>query len=482
MKGLKSMDTGLRAGGKTVLGGMVKIAYVFIFLLMGVQILLGTVWMCRNFFYVQAFAETSELLEVSRTWVLDEYIGIGYPAVLALVQGLERLTGISYTFFLYVLQTAAAYGAAVYFLKKIGTGNKIGGKMGRLAAYYGGAYILTVPMLMQLHLSVLPFSFAFSACMLLLGEGIGALRMKTPPRLRSLAVICGMWLLASVFVTDNIWLCGTVTFFIFAGLLWKHKKSYLHLLLAFFVAAAAVFGTACLTRQPGSRGRIQKTVSAAMLSRFVWPNFARNRYFWNIYVTDVFDDSALLEISLEPENVITVFGPAMDRAYGREMAASVYRQMAKVSWEVRTKDVVYEIAADAAAYFCPQISVQYHLSGKGVSYSGWNYSRMQEHTPALSGFYVDYSLKCWNAAAVLSLLLLFLQKALKIRRKGRKALGPAHKGTALTVLLTVAVWTFWYTMSGSGMQDYRNVLPVTALWTVFILIGWEAGAADDEKA
>ena len=43
-------------------------------------------------------------------------------------------------------------------------------------------------------------------------------------------------------------------------------------------------------------------------------------------------------------------------------------------------------------------------------------------------------------------------------------------GTFVTIF--VAWMSLWYTMSASGMWDYKNVLPVTALWVIGIVYGW----------
>lgn len=465
---------------RTVWNHVKKIIYGLCFLLMGVQIVAGLLWLCGNLTAVQEFAETAELLEISKTWVLDEYVGIAYPICIWMV----RIPAL-----LYVLQVAAAFGAGVYFLNRNGVMERITQMSGKWTVYYGAAYLVTVPMMLQCHMAVLPFSFAYSVFLVLLADCIQLFWSREPMAMRKVAKICGMWLLGALFMPDYGWLGGIpvlLAFFgcirgVVAGKSGNLGKAVASLLLAFGVTVSAIAGTACVTQTPGSRGRIQKSFHASMLSRFVWPNFDRNSYFWNVYITDVCDPATLLEISQNPENVIYQFGPMMEQAYGRKMADDIYRQMAEVSLQMRTKEIMHEIVNDGLAYLCPQVAVQRHLDGKGISYTGWNYSRMQHHSPVLTKYYVNCALSSWNILAVLAILGMAVQLAVRVKQKKQNVQQVSQKGMILFPVVTILTFAVWYTMSAGGMQDYRNVLIVWALWAILAIKGWEAWA-ENEKA
>ena len=53
---------------------------------MTVQICLGIIWMCTNLFSMQKFGETAEYMEMSSSFILDEYVGILYPTLLFLLR------------------------------------------------------------------------------------------------------------------------------------------------------------------------------------------------------------------------------------------------------------------------------------------------------------------------------------------------------------------------------------------------------------
>ena len=52
-----------------------------------VQMVLGVIWLCCQFPHMQNWQETYEYLDISRTWVLDEYVSFLYPALLKVCTG-----------------------------------------------------------------------------------------------------------------------------------------------------------------------------------------------------------------------------------------------------------------------------------------------------------------------------------------------------------------------------------------------------------
>lgn len=457
-----------------------------IFLLMGVQIVLGAAWMLGNLRAVQEFAESRELVEISKTWVLDEYVGIAYPGCIWLVRGLQRLTGIPKESVLYICQLAAAFFAGVYFLKNSGVTDRLRQAVGKWTVYYGAAYLLTVPMLMQCHMAVLPFSFAYSVMLILLTDCIQLMRKAETVTWRRFLRICAMWFLGASLLPEYGWLGAIPVLTAFAGSLLrkssaeekengsrKRGRTALTLAAAFMVTVFAITGTAAVTQTPGSRGRMQKTFQAAMLSRFVWPNFARNSYFWQDDITNVCGADELWRISQIPEKIVYEFGFPMEQTHGKEKANVIYGQMARTSFRMRTRETVEEIAGDGLSYLCPQIAVQRNLAGKGVSFTGWNYSRMQQHTPALTKYYVGLSLKIWNILAVLTVLqgIAYAYGFLTGKRGQKKNTGGLTWAWLYGV--TTAAFAVWYTMSAAGMQDYRNVPVIWALWAVSAIKGWD---------
>lgn len=461
--------------------GVRKIIYIMIFALMGVQIALGSVWICANFCGFQEFSESRELLEISHTWVLDEYVGIGYPFLITAARVLENLTGISYTMYLYAIQLISAFWAGVYFLGKGVIEDGWQDLRKRRVICYGSVYFMTIPMLAQIHLAVLPFSLAFSGYTVMLAE-CAAIRREPEKNTGSRAAVIGIcWFCCALLIPDYGWFGGILAAAAMISVMCRRKKICFPFLLSFVLTVVLIITAAGVTQEPGSRGKIQKSLGAAALSRFVWPNFDRNNFFWDTCIKEVFDLDKMTEISHEPEKVATVFGPGLENAYGKERAEELYLQMAQISLELRTRETVYDICRDAAAYICPQLSVQYQLAGKGVSYTGWNYNRMGRTAPHLTKYYVQYALKSFNIAVVLAIASLIWNRISAVRKRGKKQV--IHFGSCvMPAVLSAFMFILWYTMSRGGMQDYRNVPVICMLWAALIIKGWEALKPEYEES
>ena len=93
-----------------------QVAGRFLFLGVSVQILLGICWGVRSFGIFPEFGDSYTWLKASETLVCDDYMGIGYPLFLMLVKGIESISSIPYTFFVYTVQILIAFYAGVVFL------------------------------------------------------------------------------------------------------------------------------------------------------------------------------------------------------------------------------------------------------------------------------------------------------------------------------------------------------------------------------
>ncbi len=448
------------------------ILYGMFFLLMGAQIILGALWFCGNFTTGQAFGESAEFLEISRTWVLDEYVGIGYPACLFLLGWFEKLTGISHAYILYILQTGCGLGATVYFLKRSELLKKRGPGKCLWRLWFTAAYVNSVPMILQFHLALLPTSFALSAFWVVLGECLFWLKHKGTDgktRWKSLVVIALAWLTGALLLPEYMGLLGIPVALAFLGFMWRNRKVYPALLVIFAAVILLYNMGAGFYQEPGSRGRMQQSVSATLLKRVVWPNFYRNSFFWNESVEALFSEQDLQSISCEPESVDRVFGPLMEQVYGKTEANRQYLRMVQISLQMRTKDVVSEVVSDGAGYLFPQAAVWRHLNGEGISYSGSNYDVLRSHTPVLAKYYVKVS---FSGFFVMLAVLVIRWGAEVFGRLRKKRDGDAWKketqSTAEKILLagTVLGMVFVYTMEGAGIWDYQNVLPVCGLWAM----------------
>lgn len=477
-----------------------KIAGSLLVIGMTVQILWGIVWILCNFPSGWTYPEGEYYIAVADSRILDEYTGVLYPALIKSCQVVMGGLGLPFEGFLYVVQISVAfvcYSAfvmlcrwnrnAVNSCRDRDTANgcrdreEQGFQRGRnrkmlLHAGFGGLYLLTVPLCVQWHLSILPQSLISAVFLLLLGLCIRATGNGDYCN-RSFAIeVCILWAIMTLLVPDYWWLAAVPV--IYAAHLFARKNGLKG--LAGFVVVAVLtsvlaVGTNKAVQTPGSSGKIQRSLGASMVSRMVWPNFDTTYFFWPDEIKDVMTLEEGREISSHADQVQMVFGPLVEETYGKEKADNMYWQMAISCLKVRTKEIVRAIWEDLVAYLFAPWQVKTQLDGSGLSYSGWNYDKMKIDTPRLSRYYMDYGLVSFRVGLLLSVCLGGWKAVRKIRDHGIKGLKMrslkmrgSKAGGALMVLCVLSQ-AVWYTMSGGGMMDYRNVPVVILLWYYLIL-------------
>lgn len=430
---------------------------------MAVQIILGILWMGANFLSVQQFAETKEYLEASRTFRLDEYMGILYPLILRICPLYPVL---------YLLQLIAAFLSNCIFMSFSGIGRE---KLFDCKNIFGALYLMTIPFIMQLHMSVLPQSFVLSLLFVQLAYGLRFLRKKAEKELKGFIICCVLWAGMALLLPDYLWL-GGITVFV-SLLVSVGRRCGLKRMLTYTACAAGcilfVLGVNALTQTPGSRGNIQRTLGAAMVSRLAWPNFEDNYYFWPEEVKAVMSPMDGRAISQYADNVKKVMGPMFEKAFGKEQANAYYWQMALRCFSDRTKEVLLRIEADYMAYLFAPFSVWHQLAGGGVSYSGYNYDRMWAQAKELSRVYMQYGKYSLYTGLVFALAM----ACIRIGKKQK----PLKKGVISLCIVQVLIQVLWYTMSGTWMMDYKNVPIIMALWYACILWGWKQYDADSSE-
>ncbi len=432
-----------------------RTGYRILGILAFIQIGMGVLWACFHFGRVPDYPETAELLEISKTLVTDEYVGILYPALIRLTRLPAAVIGLPYQYWLYLGQL----GIGFFALKKVL--ELFLGENRKLAAV-GALWIMTMPVVLPLYLSVLPQAFAVSLLLLCL-----CCMVKEKPVWSAL-----LWLLSGLLIPEY-WLFGAPLWLVYMGrLVYRRVKKLdgclwrpLLCLLAACLAAAAV---QAVVAEPYSRGRMERSALSMALHRVVWPHYATNSYFWHGDVHALFDEDALYELAADPAYSATKFGYAMEKTYELEWCREIYRHMVGNSWEVRTKEIVLDMGNDLAGNSLPVYFFLRNLEGQGVSYAAWNYGQMSEAAPRLTHFYVQLS-GTLNCALILLAFLLALGKYFVRRR--RSAGGGRYAAAAL--LAAAVVQSVWYTIAAPGACDFKNVMGVSiclGLWTVCRLV------------
>lgn len=435
-----------------------------LYLMTGAQILLGLGWMFFQFEILPAFSMSEELMQMSRTWVIDEYTGVGYPVVLFFANLLESYFKIPFYQWVYVLQLGMAFFSGKFLLSKL-----FQEKGWKFKTIWGSFYIMSIPMIMQCHMAILPFSFTLSAIFFAIGFIIQIVNSEYFFKdFIFLGISIGISIL---FFPDIFWLYLFLSFLLGCYLFFQSKnwkKVVLFLLVAgFFLGSGKTVNV--LVQEPGSLGKIQKSVSATLLGRVVWPYFDLDYYFWPWQVKDCVLQEEAWSISCYPERVSGVFGPAMEEKYGKKEASGFYMEMVQSCFNVRTRQIVGEIKRDFLAYTCPQISLLRQLKGDGVSLNAYNYKQMQRANPMLTKVYMKYFFASFVFLFILSIFLILYQ-----RIKGKRTYRLCEKAGMIFILLS-GMWQIIYcTLGTAGTMDYKNALFVVSIYGILILGGLES--------
>lgn len=453
---------------------VIKWIQITIYICMGLQIVLGLLWAFSNLGNLPRFIECEEILAMSESLVVDEYTGYLYPLLIRGFGVFASISGIQTWSVLYVLQLAIAYGAYDYFLRKI-VFCKAGERWrARKKIPFFALFILTVPVIMQIHMAVLPYSLASSLLMILAAKVFDFWLPDYKFPARDGVGIILLWVLASQICPEYGWFSGVIVGIGSVGYILVQKKKAWKPILILLISVISITTCNATLQTPGSMGKIQKSWQASMMTRVVWPNYGKFSYFWKEEIRQRWDDIALRELSTYPEKIIYEFGPEIENMFGREEANSIYFEMVKRTLQLDTKNIAMGILKDGAAYICPPITAHMQLHGVGASYTGWNYGRMKDYTPQLTRYYVEYGLYAWLFIVIVDMVLWLLSAFHRVW-KSREEKKRSRRILCYLASLSLSV-NLGYVLISGNMQDYKKVIVCSVLCTMLLislLKAWE---------
>lgn len=462
-----------------------------LFIGMSVQIVLGLFWMVPNFFQLQEFGDSFHYIEISKSFICDEYIGILYPVFIFLARGAATFFHIPFYCILYVVQLVTAYYASHRFLNTVIKTSKVNTKkIGIFWKIWGTLCLMAIPMVMQCHMAVLPHSLTLSLFLIMFSYIIEAIRQPDVVPTKTVTKIMVLWVLTALLMPEYKMFAG-VPVFVFSAYtslrLWKTtKKQVLFHAVSLLISLGIILVVGNLTQVPGSHGKMQKTYASAAVSRFVWPWFMENYTYWPQEIQEIMSIEDARNISWFSDNVIDEFGPLVESKAGVENAQALYWQMVRISFNIHTRGIVKNIAMDAVSYSVPPLMLMKSLSGAGQeSYSGSNYEIMKEQAPGITKRYVHFGNWWFIAGGILSCIAFVLSfdkilfknisfNKISFKKKSTKKIlfNKIKWNQAVSILLlivTSAVMVVYYTMSGAGIMDYKNTIFVSFLWYVWMM-------------
>ena len=460
---------------------LVQVAGRFLFIGISVQILLGICWGVRAFGIFPEFGDSYLWLKAADTLVCDDYMGIGYPLFLMLVKGIESISSIPYTFFVYVIQLAAAFYSSVLFLLSFGVIKK------RWMLYWGSLGMMTFPMAMQCHLAVLPNSFGLSCMLLELAAIIRILRSEknafAEESKRPLHVFLEAalwWAAGTLFVVENryLGLVPLVMLWILHLIRGKQlgRQRVLRELVLLCATAGILFTAVSMWQTPGSYGKAENTIGAAMMRRFAWTHMREGQEY------DAWPEDLKAYVSWDDFRTAGYYAGTLESGMQKTWEDTVGTQEAqKMFWECAVyhlkafkSDNIHQIAWDCAGYALPPVLLQMLLDGRGYeSFSGRNVDIMMTGAPKLTNILLKYS-SWWYLMGIPAVILLVIGNRFVAgsAKKETTGMGKSVWGKMILIgIVTSGCMILWYAMQDAGCLDYKNGLLPGILWLVGMILG-----------
>lgn len=399
-----------------------------IFIGFSIQIVLGILWMGRALFGVQDF-------------------GVSLPAGVRVP--------------LYLLQYAAAFFAGY---KLLGSMLKDGLRI------FGALALVTFPMAMQCHMSLLPYSLVSSCLLFELGFVIDSIRGRGYTPLVNYVFAGIFWAIASMLLPEYAYIGA---FPAFAGLIacavhfWeKHKKGLLSLLLVTAALVGCVCAGSALTAQMKGPSGVRGGLSYDVMKRTAAYHMGDMYHYWPDELKAVMDNEAIEACVADPEAVDRVLAPALESAVSPERAKEIYDWLGLAAWQVYNDDVIREIALDSAAYLCAPAAFLLQMADRAyASYTPGNYEIMRRSAPVLTKYYMYYSVSFCAIALVLSVLLALLL-LVSGDSKGKRGSFLVCAGVCVLTGVLAAARCI---LAAGGTMDYKKGIAVTLLWLVWIV-------------
>lgn len=453
-----------------------------LFLGFSIQIVLGMLWMLHNFTGVQQFGESALYVEISKSFICDEYEGILYPVLILLARGMENIFPAPCHCILYLLQLGAAFYAGYRLVRQVSGA-------GKLFAAWGSLAMLTFPMAMQCHLSVLPESLLGSFLLLELSHAAQTVKEGGALRSSRFARVLAYWLLTALLKPEYFYLGAAPVLLLYGyGAITSWKENRRRILYNTLLAAAfagMILGVGKLSVTPGYYGRVQKSIEFSLAGRCAWPFLSEDYEYWPAEVKEHLSANEAFRADFYADEMGRIAGATLENTVGEERARELFLEMAQGAWERHKDKILHRTAWDALGYAFSPMVVQRQLTGKVYdSYSGRNYDIMRARSPLLTKYYLNYG--CWWFAAGLGLAaVMWLVRAAEFIGRlfhAKKWIALPQGSILIPVfcLLTGGALTAAYTLRGAGMMDYKKTIAIGLLWIWWMLTESAAGLRQND--
>ncbi len=442
-------------------------------LLLMVQILAGFAWMLLHMGVLPDFAESDGIIASATDLTINEYQGILYVGLCALLIRVGRLLPFPWYSLLYGFQLLFVFFSFYYFLVAL-AGKKYGRNISRRSfRIFFILFLMTIPRMLQATMAVLPYAMSFALLMIL-----GGLLLER----RNAILLASCCLLGSLIRPGNLILfcvfygISVVYFFFHDKDREEVKMRFLHMgvrFLAIVIILVLSFGITNAVRNEND-GLMQNNVYGAMLSRLAWPSFGQTYFFMPQELKDVLTEDVINATKNRADDVYTTVGPLLEQSFGREGAAAYYKQLALLALNNNTKVVLGEWAGDFIAYlFLPltETDLPYPAGYRAYGYlrgqflgEGELHTELGQLSYALSYWYLKLSQALLFASMILGVCNMIMKA-----RRGQ--IVRRHEGRNLNRFFALVMLLGVITASTSSHMPVNGLyaLPVYIFWYALLL-------------
>lgn len=454
-----------------------RVLWIILGGIMLVQIVSGICWMAANFTNIPVFGDSTEYFNLSQTLQVDEYRPILYPLLIRIAVKLCAWLPFQYQTLLYIGQTGLSLLCIVYLTWQLCSIFAPALKKERRSLFIAGVifvslYILCIPMITFMNLTVLTDSIATSMLLSAIGALVRIFHSKTPFGGDFLVVLFSMVIEYTV-RADRLYTCTLFLFITLTVYVVKNRRN------AFFRRAAALSLSVVLfsagiagginkaTQQPGLYGRIPTTLGFVLLDRIVWPNMVENYRDFPDEIQKLITREEAKTFDSHNNNVMYQMAPLLRERAGEERAEEIYKEMAGIVFRNHPAKVIMDIAEDILCVVFTPVSAFLSMYGLADTADDWNLHCVSQNSVRLSNFYYQFYLYTFIILFILSVLL-FLSAVILKKKRGRGRPGAVFRLLAPGFLLCVII-ALWFSVGDGAPPNDRYALLHYVIWTFWVL-------------
>lgn len=427
---------------KKIIQVLLPVIQGFLVCAAALQIVLGIVYIGKNFMAVPQFRDTTIYLEMAERFVVDEYTGILYPLFVKLC---KSISVIPYQIPIYIIQLSAGI-YSVYHFVRTWTEQKF-------PAFLCALWLNTIPFVAQAHVTVLPHSLAVT-CLILMSLQVlkGSVHCRPLTIMEWAELFCSFVILAQL---DRAYLFPGMLIAVWGAFLQFYNATHKGMLfsVSLFISIGVLiinFAIYDVVQTPGYYGRIQRSFAAAFFQRTgVITLNGKYHMYMPEEVQEAFPGEELNYISKYPYLIETEFGPTLEARFGRERANELYMELGKLGWKVATKDNVMDVVSDVVGYGIPLGTYATWQEGELNGATSWNYQQFIEQAPVLSVKYAKICVFLWSLlfgnSVVVCMLLALRYKKWCVR-------------IWLPSIICMLLYAVSFAMGGMDTYDYKLAL------------------------